>query len=57
MVYVAGAPYVDSDTTFSVKTALIHLKKHEGAEELKARQRTKPFSTTEFDFALRPVAK
>jgi hydroxyquinol 1,2-dioxygenase len=56
MVYVEGAPYLDSDTTFSVKTALIALRRHDTPEELRARNQPKPFDTTEFDFVMKPAA-
>ena len=56
LVYVEGAPYLDSDTVFSVKTALIALRRHDTPEELRARNQPKPFDATEFDFVLRPAA-
>jgi catechol 1,2-dioxygenase/hydroxyquinol 1,2-dioxygenase len=54
-IFIAGDPHLDSDTTFSVRSAIIHLQKHEAPDELKARHQNKPFYTAEFDFVLRPV--
>ncbi|MBE9157789.1 hydroxyquinol 1,2-dioxygenase [Nodosilinea sp. LEGE 06152] len=54
-IFMAGDPHLDSDTTFAVRSAVVQLQKHEAPEELKARQQSKPFYTTEFDFVLRPV--
>ncbi|MEH1899718.1 MAG: hypothetical protein V7K94_31415 [Nostoc sp.] len=45
----------DSDTTFAVRSAIVQLQKHEAPDELKARNQSKPFYTTEFDFVLKPV--
>lgn len=56
MLYVEGAAFVDSDTTFSVKTALIDCKKHEDKRELEAAGRTAPFYTATYDFVLKPAA-
>jgi len=46
----AGDPHLDSDTTFAVRSAIVQLQKHEAPDELKARNQSKPFYTTEFDF-------
>ncbi|HEY9631001.1 MAG TPA: dioxygenase [Coleofasciculaceae cyanobacterium] len=54
-IFIAGDPHLDSDTTFAVRSAVVQLQKHEASEELNARQQSKPFYTTEFDFVLRPV--
>ncbi|MBD2463496.1 hydroxyquinol 1,2-dioxygenase [Oscillatoria sp. FACHB-1407] len=51
-IFIAGDPHLDSDTTFAVRSAVVQLKKHEAPEELKVRQQSKPFYTTEFDFVL-----
>lgn len=53
MTHIDGAPYVDSDTVFAVRSALIKLQKHDAPDELRARNQDKPFYTTEFDFVLK----
>ena len=54
-IFIAGDPHLDSDTTFAVRSAIVQLQKHEAPDELKARNQSKPFYTTEFDFVLKPV--
>jgi catechol 1,2-dioxygenase/hydroxyquinol 1,2-dioxygenase len=54
-IFIAGDPHLDSDTTFAVRRAIVQLQKHEAPDELKARNQSKPFYTTEFDFVLKPV--
>ncbi|WP_026732231.1 dioxygenase family protein [Fischerella sp. PCC 9605] len=54
-IFIDGDPHLDSDTTFSVKSAIVKLQKHETPEELKAANRDKLFYTTEFDFVLSPA--
>ena len=54
-IFIAGDPHLDSDTTFAVRSAIVQLRKHEAPDELKARNQSKPFYTTEFDFVLKPV--
>jgi catechol 1,2-dioxygenase/hydroxyquinol 1,2-dioxygenase len=56
-IFIAGDPHLDSDTTFAVRSAIVQLQKHEVPDELKARNQSKPFYTTEFDFVLKPVTK
>jgi protocatechuate 3,4-dioxygenase beta subunit len=56
-IFIAGDPHLDSDTTFAVRSAIVRLQEHDAPEELKARQQSKPFFTTEFDFVLNPVTK
>lgn len=53
MTYVEGSKYIESDTTFSVKTAIIKCKRHEDLQSITERRTGKPFYTTEFDFILR----
>jgi catechol 1,2-dioxygenase/hydroxyquinol 1,2-dioxygenase len=53
-IFIAGDPHLDSDTTFSVRSAIVQLQKHEAPDELKAHNQSKPFYTTEFDFVLKP---
>ncbi len=52
MTYIAGAKFVDSDTVFSVKDALITLEKHDSPEAMQERGVDKPFWTSSFDFTL-----
>lgn len=47
-IFIAGDPHLDSDTIFAVRSAIIELQKHEAPDELKARNQSKPFYTTEF---------
>lgn len=54
-IFIAGDPHLDSDTTFSVRSAIVQLQKHEALDELKAHNQSKPFYTTEFDFVLKPA--
>jgi protocatechuate 3,4-dioxygenase beta subunit len=54
-IYINGDPHLDSDTTFAVRSAIVQLQKHEAPDELQARNQSKPFYTTEFDFVLKPV--
>lgn len=54
-IFIDGAPLLDSDITFAVRTAIVKLQKHESADALKARQQSQPFYTTEFDFVLKPI--
>lgn len=53
-IFIAGDRQIDSDTTFSVKTAIACLQKHDAADELMASGRHVPFYTTNFNFVLRP---
>jgi hypothetical protein len=55
MTYIEGAPYIDSNTTFSVKATVIRPERHTSRDALKARHRDQPFATAELDFALRPT--
>lgn len=57
MTYIEGAPYIDSDTTFSVKASVIRPDRHASRESRKARNRDKPFATAELDFVLRPAGE
>lgn len=57
MTYIKGAPYINSDTTFSVKTSVIRPDRHASRESLKACGRDKPFATAELDFVLKPTGK
>lgn len=57
MTYIEGAEYIDSDTTFSVKTTVVRPVRHTTREELKARNRVAAFSTAELDFVLKPAGK
>lgn len=52
-LFIAGDPHIDSDTTFSVKTAIASLQKHDAVDELMASGRHAPFYTTNFNFVLR----
>ncbi|MBE9110727.1 hydroxyquinol 1,2-dioxygenase [Nodosilinea sp. LEGE 07298] len=52
-IFIAGDPHLDSDTTFAVRSAIVELQKHEALGELKVRNQSKPFYTTEFDFVLK----
>jgi hydroxyquinol 1,2-dioxygenase len=54
-IYIDGDAHLNSDTTFAVRSAIVQLQKHEALDQLKARNQTKPFYTTEFDFVLKPV--
>ncbi|MBD0341647.1 MAG: hydroxyquinol 1,2-dioxygenase [Microcoleus sp. Co-bin12] len=54
-IFIAGDPHLDSDTTFAVRSTIVELQKHEALDELKARNQSKQFYTTEFDFVLKPV--
>ncbi|MBW4684081.1 MAG: hydroxyquinol 1,2-dioxygenase [Komarekiella atlantica HA4396-MV6] len=55
-IFIDGDSHIDSDTTFSVKSAIVKLQKHERPEELFAHNQNKPFYTTEFNFVLQPTA-
>ncbi|WP_199197461.1 dioxygenase [Chroococcidiopsis sp. CCALA 051] len=52
-IFIAGDPHIDSDTTFSVKTAIASLQKHDAVDELMASGRHVTFYTTNFNFVLR----
>ncbi|WP_414624679.1 dioxygenase [Calothrix sp. CCY 0018] len=54
-IFIAGDPHLNSDTTFAVRSMIIELQKHEALDELKARNQSKQFYTTEFDFVLKPA--
>jgi protocatechuate 3,4-dioxygenase beta subunit len=54
-IYIDGDPHLNSDTTFAVRSAIVQLQKHEAQGELQARNQSKPFYTTAFDFVLKPV--
>ena len=54
-IFIAGDPHLNSDTTFAVRSMIVELQKHEALDELKARNQSKQFYTTEFDFVLKPV--
>lgn len=56
MTYVEGSKYIESDTTFSVKTAIIDCKRHDDPRAIAERRTGKPFYATEFDFVLRRAA-
>jgi protocatechuate 3,4-dioxygenase beta subunit len=56
MTYVEGSKYIDSDTTFSVKTAIIDCKLNDDPRAISERGTGKPFYTTAFDFVLRRAA-
>jgi hydroxyquinol 1,2-dioxygenase len=47
-IFMDGDPYLDSDTTFSVKSALLKL-------ERQTEENRKPFFTAQFDFVLNPM--
>jgi catechol 1,2-dioxygenase len=56
MLYLAGDPWLDDDTIFSVKPELtVALTGHEQADEISARGLDRPFSTASYDFALEPA--
>jgi hydroxyquinol 1,2-dioxygenase len=55
-IFIDGDPHLDSDTTFSVKTAIIKLQKHEAVDELNVCNQSKPSYTSEFDFILSPLS-
>lgn len=57
MTYIEGARLLDSDTVFSVRTALLKPVKHDAEAEIKGRGLKAPFYTAEFDFVLRPGAQ
>ena len=57
MTYIKDAEYMDSDTVFSVKTALLECVKQEDPEEIKARGMDGPFHTAHFDFILARAAE
>ena len=58
MLYLAGDPWLDDDTIFSVKPELtVALTRHERAEEISARGLDRPFSTAAYDFALEPAGQ
>jgi hydroxyquinol 1,2-dioxygenase len=52
-LFTDSAPHLDSDTTFTVRSTIIKLQKHESADAAAQQQ---PFSTAEFDFVLKPIA-
>jgi protocatechuate 3,4-dioxygenase beta subunit len=54
-IYIEGDPHLDSDTTFAVRTAIVQLQQHQAPDQLQARNQSKPFYTTEFDFVLQPA--
>lgn len=54
-LFIDSAPHLDSDTTFTVRSTIIKLQKHESADAA-AQQQRQPFSTAEFDFVLKPIA-
>jgi protocatechuate 3,4-dioxygenase beta subunit len=49
-IFMEGDPYLDSDTTFSVKSAILKLEKH-------PEENRKPVFTAQFDFVLNPIAQ
>lgn len=51
---IDGDPYLNSDTTFAVKSAIIKLQKHEASYEPRMCNLDKPFYTANFDFVLKP---
>ncbi len=53
MVYVEGAKYIDSDTTFSVKKAIIDPQFRDSEADLKRRGLDKPFYEVSYDFVIR----
>lgn len=55
MAYLEGAPYIDSDTTFSVKSAIIRPEKQRSPEALKDRRRDRSSFIAELDFVLKPI--
>lgn len=48
-IFIDGDAYLDSDTTFAVRTAIATLQKHSVPDTLK------PFYTSEFDFVLKSL--
>lgn len=54
-LYIDGDSYLDSDTTFAVRSAILKLKKYEPSDEHWMRNSTQPFYTAEFDFVLKSV--
>ncbi|MBW4622669.1 MAG: hypothetical protein KME17_25340 [Cyanosarcina radialis HA8281-LM2] len=56
-IFIDGDPHLDSDTTFSVKSAIIKLQKHDAPAQLRAPDRSQPFYTSEFDFILSPQVR
>ncbi|NJM72339.1 MAG: hydroxyquinol 1,2-dioxygenase [Scytonema sp. RU_4_4] len=55
-IYIGGTPYLDSDVTFSVRSAVIYPQKHESAID-KAHNQDKPFYTANFDFVLKSAVE
>jgi hydroxyquinol 1,2-dioxygenase len=55
-IFIDGDPHLDSDTTFSVKSAIIKLQKHQALDRLSAPNQSKPFYSAEFDFILSPLS-
>ncbi|MBW4617301.1 MAG: hydroxyquinol 1,2-dioxygenase [Desmonostoc vinosum HA7617-LM4] len=51
-VFIEGAPQLDADTTFAVRTNILKLQKHESAD---AKAQHQPSHTAEFDFVLKPI--
>ncbi|MBW4685492.1 MAG: hydroxyquinol 1,2-dioxygenase [Komarekiella atlantica HA4396-MV6] len=53
-IFIDGTPLLDSDTTFTVRSTIIKLQKHESTDA-EAQQQSQPFFTAEFDFVLKPI--
>jgi hydroxyquinol 1,2-dioxygenase len=55
-LFVAGAPYLDSDAVFAVKDSLIvDFERHEGGRAPDGAVMDRPFYTAEYDFRLAPA--
>jgi hydroxyquinol 1,2-dioxygenase len=48
-IFIDGDQYLDSDTTFAVRSAIVELQKHQTSD------RSKPAYKTEFNFVLKPI--
>jgi catechol 1,2-dioxygenase/hydroxyquinol 1,2-dioxygenase len=55
-IFIEGSPHLDSDTTFSVKSAIIKPEKHEALDELREHNQHQSFYTAEFNFVLQPIS-
>ncbi|MBW4693827.1 MAG: hydroxyquinol 1,2-dioxygenase [Lyngbya sp. HA4199-MV5] len=52
-IFIEGAPQLDSDTTFAVRSNILKLQKHKSLPELEAQDQSKPFYSAQFDFVLK----
>jgi hydroxyquinol 1,2-dioxygenase len=57
MLFVQGDAYLDSDAVFGVKTSLVvDFKRHDSADEARAKHVSAPFYSVEYDFGLKEAA-